>query len=153
IVEEFLDDLTRAQATLASIEAPDVKLPLHFGMIRLDFNGDGTAAEDETLWKIYARIMGTSPQVHDAKTFSITFDRADGHWLRGYCHLLMSMCEVVLAHDTKELFDCAAHLFFPKTESPHDFLVNGKRIFEMGGMDIADVIAFIHLMRLPVKEP
>jgi hypothetical protein len=56
IFKELADDLAAADATLKPIQHDRVKLPLHFGLIRLDLNGDGTAAEDETLWRIYAGL-------------------------------------------------------------------------------------------------
>jgi len=54
------------------------------------------------------------------------------------------------------LFDCTAHLFFPKVATPHKFLsdpdgdpevIGGLKAFE-----IVDIIAVIHLIRMPVKE-
>ena len=41
MVQTFLENLTKAEATLAGVTDANVKLPLHFGMIRLDLNGDG----------------------------------------------------------------------------------------------------------------
>jgi hypothetical protein len=95
IVQDFVSGLAKADATLAKIESDRVKLPLHFGMIRLDFDGDGTAGEDETLWRIYANLnRQAGVQVADAKKFVIAFDAADVYWLRGYCHLLMTLGEL-----------------------------------------------------------
>jgi hypothetical protein len=156
IADTFLKNLAQAEATLSSITDANVKLPLHFAMIRLDLNGDGRLGEDESLWKVYAGLSGnTSIRDTTAKDFLITFDRGDGHWLRGYCHLLMSMCEMYLAHDTKELFDCTAHLLFAKVQSPYGFLSKGKHVHGVGSdhLDVVDLIAFIHLINCPVVEP
>ena len=60
-----------------------------------------------------------------SKAFLITFDRGDVAWLRGYCHLLMAMCEAILAHDFHELFDYSGCLFYPKAETPFPFLRRG----------------------------
>jgi len=154
IIQAWLDDLEKAEATLSQIRDPDVKLPVPFGLIRLDFDGDGQAREEETLWQIYARLnpaSGVTPQ--RAQQFVIVFDRGDVHWLRGYCHLLMAMGEFALAHDFKEFFECTAHLFFPKVDSPHDFLPTAPHVFNFGqDFDIADFIAVIHLIRMPVAE-
>jgi hypothetical protein len=158
IVNTFLHDLSNAEATLVPITTADVKLPLHFGMIRLDLNGDGQAKEDEALWRLYAAIEhNTAISADKAQEFHINFDRGDVHWLRGYCHLLMAVCEICLAHDTKETFDCTAHLFFNKVDSPYKFLAETNPFsHERGDMhdmgDILDLVALIHLIHWPVVE-
>jgi hypothetical protein len=159
ILETFNDDLAKTESTLARIDNKDVKLPLHFGQIRLDLNNDGKADVDETLWKIYAQLNAgaQNPATAEAsKAFLITFDRGDVAWLRGYCHLLMAMCEAILAHDFHELFEYSGCLFYPKAETPFPFLrrrpveeVNEDSMTE----DILDAIAMIHMTRLPVLEP
>ena len=111
------DDLAKAEATLAKVESADVKLPLHFGLIRLDLNGDGKAEPDERLFNLYAQLNAAARNqvnAEAAKDFVIAFDRADVAWLRGYCHLLMAMSEVYLAYDAHELFDHTAPYFYPK---------------------------------------
>ena len=54
--KEFIGDLATAEATLALVKDDAVSLPIHFGLVRLDINGDGKATDDETLWKLYARL-------------------------------------------------------------------------------------------------
>ena len=46
----FATDLEKAEKTLARIKSADVKLPLLIGSYRLDFDGDGTATEQEAFW-------------------------------------------------------------------------------------------------------
>jgi hypothetical protein len=158
IFQAWNDDLGKAEATLAKIDDKQVKLPLHFGQFRLDFDGDGQADADETLWKIYARLNGAArgqATAEGSKDFLVTFDRGDVAWLRGYCHLLMGFGEVYLAHDGKELFDHTASLFFPRAETPFPFLRRAPgqapQGFDIG--EALDAVAFIHLLRLPVAEP
>ena len=146
-------DLTQASATLAMVDDRDVRLPLHFGRIRLDFNGDGQAEQEETLWRLYA---ATRPDIQvteeAAREFVIGFDYADVLWLRGYCHLLLSMVETVLAHDWKELFERTGHVLFPKVVSPYTKLLHGN-VFRFGDFDVVDLVAFVHLVRFQVVEP
>lgn len=151
IMETWLSDLQRAEATLAQVKKTDVKMPIHFSMIRLDFDGDLKATEDETLWKVFAR-MGASATAESSGAFVIDFDVADAVWLRGYCHLLMAMDEFFLAYDFRELFERAGHIIFAKVQSPYDYLQSGPKVFEMGRVDIADVVAFVHLMNFPIKD-
>jgi len=157
IYETLLNDLTRAEATLAKVKSRDVKLPLHLGLMRLDFDGDGIAdEEEEAFWKIFARVTRNRRITPLAvEQFAITFDKADVHWLRGYCHLLSSLNEFILAHDWKESFDRTGHLFFAKVDSAFQFLNKKpqKRFWFDSETEIVDFIALIHLINYPVKEP
>src|SRR5205823_2764116 len=91
IFQAWNDDLRKAEKTLAAVDDPGVKLPLHFGLVRLDFDGDAKASDDEVLWKIYARLNAQAQVTPDqVQKLLITFDRGDVVWLRGYCHLLMA---------------------------------------------------------------
>jgi hypothetical protein len=151
ILQTLIDDLGKVEVTLAVIKG-DVKLPLHFGRIKIDLNGDGQLADDETLWRLYSGInRGVERTV--AEEFTIVFDKGDVAWLRGYCHVLMSVCEFALAHDGRELFERTGHLFFIDVDSPYNFLTSGRGVFREGGIDFADVVALIHLINLPVVEP
>lgn len=156
IAAAFSQNLAQTEATLAPVSDSKVKLPLHFGLIKLDINGDGRSDNDESLWHLYSTVSRSRDVTEkNATNFSITFDRGDVHWLRGYCHLLMSLCEIYLAHDTKESFDCTAHLLFTKVDSPYPFLNKGKHVHSIGSedVDILDLISFIHLIRWDVVEP
>src|SRR5262245_61261712 len=84
ILQNLLEDLTAAEATLSEIKDERVKLPLHFGLIRLDLNGDGKTAESEVLWKIYAELnrglqLGDRFTPEHAEQFVIAFDYGDVH--------------------------------------------------------------------------
>jgi hypothetical protein len=156
IVQSFVSGLGKAEATLAQIKSDSIKLPLHFGLIRMDFDGDNQADEDETLWRIYTRFnRQAGVAAEDAKAFVITFDAADVQWLRGYCHLLMAIGEVNLAHDWLELFDRTGHLLFARAKTSYPFLIergpDEERPFSFA--EITDLIAFIHLINFPVAEP
>lgn len=154
IVQALLDDLQKAEATLAQVAAEDVKLPVKVGLIFLDFNGDGRSADEECFWRIYDRLNpGAGVNADNAEKFVVTFDRADVHWLRAYCHFLMGFTEFALAHDWKELFERTAHLIFAKVDSPYPFLKPNPNPGGFFGPDFLDIIAFIHLNRFPVKEP
>ena len=154
----WIDDLAEAEATLARIKDDSVKLPLHFGQIRMDFDGDGKAGEEEILWKLYAQVnarAGRQVTAEGARDFVIAFDRGDVAWLRGYCHLLMAMSEAALAYDGKELFARCGHLVFAKTDSPFGAMLRANRKNDQG-WDVdpfLDLIAAIHLLNMPLSEP
>ena len=155
IVQQWVTDLSAAEQTLSSVKSNDVKLPLRVGMVRMDFDGDGTRTDEEAFWRIFARVTGNE-EINEktAGDFAVALDAGDVAWLRGYCHLLAAVGEIALAHDVHELFEATAHIFFQKVESPHPYLQEGRRVFDFGGdVDVVDLIAFVHLMRHPVKEP
>ena len=150
LIETFLDELAVAEATLAKVDTTDVKLPLHFGRIRLDLHADGNADDNEALWRLLAAVTGRVDQAA-GENFLITFDGGDVHWLRGYCHLLSAFCEMSLAYDGRELFARTGHLFFANNKSPYDFLTEKSE--QQGGWfndDLFDLVAFIHLINFPV---
>lgn len=156
IIEELQNNLLNSEATLAAIVDEDVQLPLHFGMIRLNLSADQNhKGEDQSLWKVYAKLTRQTDVPKDkAERFFINFDRGDVHWLRGYCHLLSTICCIYLAYDSKELFERTGHLFFTKVESPYDFLTKGKHIrsFGRGDVEILDLVALVHLISCEVVE-
>ncbi|MEQ8209960.1 MAG: hypothetical protein RH917_09010 [Lacipirellulaceae bacterium] len=158
MIADFSADLAEAEATLAKIPTDaNVKVPLSVGMFRMDFNSDGVADEKEALWIIFNRVFtrgrrnqGITQQ--QAEQFTIAFDTADAIWLRGYCHVLQALCDAHLAYDTQELHDSCAHLFFPNAKMRYRY----ERPGTSAGFtpnNIADAIAFIHLLKLPVAEP
>ncbi|HZN36564.1 MAG TPA: hypothetical protein VFB80_22195 [Pirellulaceae bacterium] len=159
MVEQWLADMQAVEQTLAPIKDREVKLPLHFGLIALDLNGDGQAGGDETLWRIYAVLnngLRLSPEFtpEEVQNFVIAFDYGDVHWLRGYCRLLSAIGEMTLAYDQRSVFDAIAHQLFdnPKGAAiPEELFPRREdRPFES---EIADFIAAIHLARFPLKEP
>ena len=151
ILSEFGEDLMQAEATLAPIEDSEVKLPLHFGMIRLDLNGDGMVEDGEALWRIFARYTGQRNVTSaGAQAFVVCLDQGDVHWLRGYCHLLAAMTEIGLAYDWNVLFENCGHRFFPKAKPPHEAIRAGSG--DLVGM-ILDEVAFVHLISFPLREP
>src|SRR5262249_42306301 len=130
------------------------KLPLYPGEFRLDLVGGGKSRERFST--ILNRYLGGGRNLALNEDLLVIFDRGDVAWLRGYCHLLMALADVFLAHDGQELFDGAGFIFFANVETPHKFLKTlGEApggFLDAGGINFLDIIAFIHLVRCPVKE-
>ena len=152
IVREFSKHLHDAEAALAEVDTyADVKLQLYLGQVSLDINGDGTAGEEETLWRIFQTInRGISPE--QGTNFSVTLDGADVHWLRGYCHFLMAFTDFLLAYDQQELFERCGHLLYPEVESPYEYLKHDGTLDTFDAKYIADFIAFVHLINFPLED-
>jgi hypothetical protein len=154
LLEVFTDDLLQTDSTLAAVKDPGVKLPLRFGLIRLDINGDGEATEDESFWRIYAKLTPRARiSAEVAENFVLSLDRGDVHWLRGYCHLLSALCETVLAYDWKVNFDHTAAMVFAKPETPFPVLLRTPNDKDPWDEDLFDAIAFVHLLSVDVADP
>ena len=109
------------------------------------------------MWRIYANLSGRpgTPGVlrqSDAKTFLICFDYGNVLWLRGYCHLLMAIGEVVLAYDEQNLFELAGNLLFANPVSSQPPLVKDPEQLH-GPPDNALVAALKHLVNFKLEEP
>ena len=135
----------------------NVKLPLHFGLIRLDLNGDGAdEPSDETLWRIYPdqsrTSLGNEIRPADAEAFVIGFDYADALWLADIaicCRRYAKWPDL----DQQPLFDAVGRHLFAKADAPllpEAILRQADRPFEE---EIADAIAAIHLAHFRLKEP
>ncbi len=156
IIDSFSHNLAKSEATLALIADPSVTLPLHFGLIKLDLTGDGKSDEGEALWRVFAELTNDRELTQaQAEQFYIKFDRGDVHWLRGYCHLLMTVCETFLAYNSRETFNSTAHLFFAKADTPYPYLAQPKSIrhWTDNDLEIVDLIALVHTISWPVAEP
>lgn len=156
MIRQFTVDLAIAEATLAQVDDPSVQLPLAIGLIRLDLNGDGAATDAETLWQLYRQI-NQAPELPPERVaqFVIDFDGSDAPWLRGYSHLLMALGDALLAHDWHESFDHSFHALFPRANLPFQALTDKstRSPYAQDVDEIADFIAFIHLIHWPVQEP
>ena len=114
VLDDFLRDLSAAEATLSSVTSNDVKLPLRLAEIRLDLDSDGKPTDRliDILRAIMLRqgfgFLRSNPD------FLVSFDRGDVTWLQAYCHLLMGMLDFYLAFDTEPWFDLSAHELFAR---------------------------------------
>ncbi len=158
MVEGFLDGLKVAEATLAETKPSNVKLRLKIGQIRLDLDGDGVAADEESLWRVLEAVQGggrINELDPDVNQFVIAFDDGDVLWLRGYCHIMSTLGEVVLAYDWKDLFERTAHLFYPDIDTPYTYLVTeGAGPFNgFNTQNVLDIIALVHTINFECVEP
>lgn len=150
---KFSKSLAEAEATLAKVDAAKgVKLEFRPGLVALDIDGDGVASEEESFWKIFA-AANPAMNLQKAESFVIQADGGDVLWLRGYCHFLMAFNDFLLAHDERELFERCGHLLYADVESPHAWIKTEPRASsDFHFNNIADVIAFIHLMNFEVID-
>ncbi len=154
LIQTFLNDLATIEANLALVKDPDVKLPLHVGMIQINPFREAKTVSAAALFR------GGAEAPWD-KDFVIAFDRGDVEWLRGYCHFLAGFAELSLAVDGQEVFDCSAHLFLKHVETPHAFLLEDRATIQRDlfanlstPQVILDAVSFVHhILRLPLKEP
>jgi hypothetical protein len=155
VLQTFINDLASVDATLAPIKDTAVKLPLRFGLIKMDLNGDGQFAPEESFWRVFEAVNRTGIAEAQARAFSIAFDAGDAVWLRGYTHLLSAALEFGLAHDGETFFNALAHTMFEKPETPFPFLLKGRpdSLSSWDPTELSDIVAFFHLLNFPVQEP
>ena len=141
IYVRLLADLAEVDTALASIPAGEFKLKLDLFAVRLDIDGDGKGAPNESLGAIIRDLSqpgsrrgrggpGTQAAPQDAPmpSWNVAFDRADTIWLRGYARLLSAFSEFALAHDWRDAFNTTAQLFFPKVEGGTGVATLSRRI-------------------------
>jgi hypothetical protein len=113
VLDDFIRDLSAAEATLAGVTDPRVKLPLRLAAVRFDLTGSGKPTDKFT--DVLRRLLRQDFDFLKANPeFLVCFDRGDVAWLRAYCHLLMAMADSYLAFDTRAAFDETAHQFFAR---------------------------------------
>ena len=158
MIERFVAAEEHAQATLAPIQDKNLAWDLDLTAVRLDMNGDGQAEPNETLWSVFERFARRGPQAKQPDSFTIGLDSADVHWLRGYCHLLSALGEMILAYDHQRQFDHTAQLFFANPRTPYSEIFQRhadqrETRSPWNQEDIMDAIAFIHLANFPIRQP
>lgn len=157
IVQTFVNDMNQAEATLAAVKDERVKLSLHVARIKIDFFGLQRPINASLLFR---QLGDANVSANALEDLVIAFDRGDVAWLRGYCHFLAAVGEMLLAVDGQPLFECTAHWIFEKVETPHTFLIEDRepldanQPFWTNSRLTSDFIATIHLLlRFSVQEP
>lgn len=156
VTQQFIDDLNKAESTLAKVSDANVALPLKVALIKFDPTGRGKPIDAAF---VFARGGEPIPE-GELKEFFVAFDRGDVCWLRGYLHFVAALGELIMAVDSQEFFNCAGHIFYVKTDTPYTFLLDDREENEnfarIGETTLfyADAIASLHLLlRLELAEP
>lgn len=156
VIRQFRDSLLQAETTLSRVKPSEVRVALDFAAIHLDLNGNGQPAPEESLLFIFNAIsrQQTPAQPAENENTLIHFDDGDVLWLRSYCHILSATCEMMLAYDWKDLFERTAHLFYPRVETPYNYLAReGTGPFAgFHAGNALDLVAFIHGINFPLME-
>lgn len=151
---DFQNRLLEAEAELARVDVnTEIKLPLNLLTIRLDLDGNGVATEKESFATILSSINRQRPGAQ-TPDFRVKLDAGDVPWLRGYCHFLCGVCDMVLAYDQQRMFDLAGQWIYPR-HVPSQPVVGEPLDLEETDTDrqFLDAIAAVHLASFPVKEP
>lgn len=119
MIERCVARMEHAEARLAPIKDRNLAWDLVITAVQLDVNGDGTPDPNETLWSVFTQFARRAAEAAPPDNFTIGLDAADVHWMRGYCHLLAALGEMILAYDHQRLFDHTAQLFFANPKTPY----------------------------------
>jgi hypothetical protein len=153
ILEAVIEDLDLAAATLETVKSDGVKVPIHLFQIKIDLNGDGKFEKMESFAGFAGMFVRNNRNNVSAKDVVVNFDKADVHWLRGYCHLLRAFCEFGLAYDHQASWDMVAHYLFPKIDVKYPFMEERRQQDGYFDMDMAfDAVAAIHEARFPLSD-
>ncbi len=158
MIERFVAGVERAEKTLSAVDDELLAWELDLTAVRLDMNGDGQAGPDETLWSVFERFATPAREPSRPENFVIRLDSADVYWLRGYCHLLAALGEMILAYDHQRAFDHTAQLFFSDPQTPYANVLarnedDAEQQVPFDRDGVLDAIAFIHLANFPVQDP
>lgn len=150
LVANLQEGLEKAERTLAAVDVREVHFLVDFSQIGFDLDGDGLAEQEQ----VAAILFGGRLPPEAAQRWVIGVDGGDVLWLRGYCHALMGVCDMILAHDWEMFFHAVGHRFFPRAVSPYDFLTPAAQPPRPWDEEFfLDVIAAIHLCNWEVQEP
>lgn len=144
LLQQFVDDLTAAEATLAGVTGNDARIDVDLMQVHYDANGNGSIGGTERLAVVMAAVMEMDDE--DIPSLMVGFDAADAYWLRGYANVLMALSEFMLAYDWRESFDVSFHVFFPRAHSAFQEALAAPSSSGFGSeVAIADLISFLHI--------
>ena len=155
ILERFEQRLMKAEKTLSEFRPVGIKLPIEVALISLDVNHDGKSTGNVLLSSII--VFGSTGNPNNAATVGdpliFAFDDADILWLRGYIHVLLGTINIALAHDWQDAFERTSHLFFEQPKTSYLFLLDEGESTNWSINQVADLIAWIHVLSFDVVEP
>ncbi len=167
---DFLADVDQARIRFEAADlTTDYVIKIDPLKVRIDFDGDGKAGDNETLGALLGDVSeftdipapdGPPPggksktKVPETMDTTIGFDAADAIWFAGYMQVTAAPVDLLLAHDFSEFFDAYLHRVFPKSGLPMQDFSRGGTLFMDPDSDtgIADIIAAIHTLDFPVTD-
>lgn len=169
LLQRLVEDMDAARvALLAAGESGDYVMPVDILQVRVDLDGSGSGAENETIGMVMRAMFGaatvpgpTDPGAPAPTTppapqpITIGFDRADAIWLAGYTQVVAAQADFLLAHDFRALFETTFHRFFPRAGLPmQDYVTSTGSLMLDPASDnaIADALAAIHNLNFPVAD-
>lgn len=153
MLDRFAKRLATAEATLAKVGDADVKWTIELNRIAIDFNQNKEVGRNERLWNMFLKVQAGMPQnaAQQPPAPRLGLDTADVYWLRGYCHSLGAIADMLLAHDMQRFLELKGYLMFKGSETPYPKIELGEQRFSSRWL--IELIASIHLIQFDIAEP
>ncbi|MCP4571335.1 MAG: hypothetical protein GY838_03215 [bacterium] len=142
--------LRQANTTLAGIDDEDFGVEIDLARARLDFDGDGVAADDETFLAVFERAPTSREAAEPAAELIVRFDSADAKWLQGYTHFAGGFLDILTAYDWRPVWDQCAHVVFLQPD-PRPEIARWSSEDSQNEMFL-DIIAAVHDLRLELRD-
>jgi len=136
--------------TLDKIDSKEFAVKINLSQVHLDFNGNGTIEESESLLKSLSAVLGRRSRAQAEEDLVIQFDRADAVWLKGYTHFLSGVLDILLAYDWRPVWNQCAHLLLQNPDPYPEFQIWARP--DRNVSQWADIIATVHDMRLELTD-
>lgn len=118
LLDDFAGELAEGEAVLDAVGDGRVAMELDLARIRLDFDDDGKAGEQELFLVVFATVGG----IRSTDGWTVDLDAADAAWLQAYSNLLMALTDFLLAHDWEHAYDATFEGLFPRSFTPQTVL-------------------------------
>ncbi len=137
-IETLHNNLHQIEETIAQIGSDEFHLPLDLTKVRFDVDKDGKRTKKESSIALFMNmrndltrsIITSQEPLNEIEKFdgTITFDKSDLIWLKGYIQIILGTTDTLLAHDFELAFNAISDNLFQNPENA----LTGMKLNEEG---------------------